>query len=417
MTKNNFKTAWSLLLFVFLSAPIFAQIAVGDTLPSALIDEIKNIQVLNKEGDSVWSEDGFLVVKFWATWCTPCVAGFPKFDTTYTEFVQEGVDFIAVSDEKRSRVEHFLSSRNYQFPVGVDEERGLMRQFGVSAIPAHFIIDKAGIVRYKNTDLSSETLTSLLQDNEVPTVENPSVDFNNKEMIITNGYGAPGQDPVYNGMQMMMEPAEEEWRMKEDAIEQVIIRKSLETTAGYYGYRTSDSYVGMTYSGGTVSEIYSFLLNANSPLWVVDSVSGGVRYDFVYWKENKKKIPAFKKEMLALLKNALHIGLRKRYIVEEVVVLSAQGETSSLKKNKAISIDESYNFIPFTSVMARFEEVTGQRYVADFKKEDYQIAWQKGHHNLFRMNAQEIEAALLSKGITLERKMQRIEVYETVVLE
>jgi hypothetical protein len=91
--------------------------------------------------------------------------------------------------------------------------------------------------------------------------------------------------------------------------------------------------------------------------------------------------------------------------------------SKSLIKNKAVSIDESYNFIPVATVIARLEEIRGQRHVADFKKEDYRIAWQKDHLNLFRMNAQEIEAALLSKGIILERKTQRIEVYETVVLE
>jgi peroxiredoxin len=414
---NNLISPFSILLFCLISSPIFAQITVGDTLSAALIEEIKSVQVLNKEGDNVWSKEGFLVVKFWATWCTPCVAGFPKFDTTYAEFVQEGVDFIAVSNEKINRVEHFLSSRNYQFPVGVDTGGGLMRQFGVSAIPVHFVIDKSGVVRYRNTGLDSETLASLLQRNEVPEVENPNVSFDNQEMIISDGGGAPGQDPVNNGMQSMMEPAEEEWSIAEDAIEQVIIRKSLETRAGWYGYRTSDDYIGLTYSGGKVNEIYSFLLNATSPLWVVDTVSGGERYDLVYWKENKKKIPAFKKEMLVLLKNALHIGLRKRFIEDEVMVLSTQGETSSLKKNKAVSIDESYNFIPIASVIARLEEITGQRYVADFKKEDYRIAWQKDHLNLFRMNAQEIEAALLSKGITLERKTQRIQIYETVLLE
>jgi peroxiredoxin len=417
MTKNNLIPPFSLLLFCLVSSPIFAQVTAGDTLSTALIDEIKDIQVLNKEGNGVWGDDGFLVVKFWATWCTPCVAGFPKFDTTYTEFVQEGVDFIAVSNEKIKRVEHFLSSRNYQFPVGVDTGGELARQFGVSAIPEHFIIDKSGVVRYRDSDLSSETLASLLQTNEVPEAESPGIGFDNQEMIISDGGGAPGQDPVYNGMQSMMEPAEEEWSIAEDAIEQVIVRKSLETRAGWYGYRTSDDYIGLTYSGGTVSEIYSFLLNATSPLWVVDTVSGGVRYDFVYWKKNKKKIPAFKKEMLVLLKNALHIGLRKRFIEDEVVVLSEQGATSSFKKNKAVSIDEGYNFIPVASVIARLEEITGQRYLADFKQEDYKIAWQKDKFNLFRMNAQEIEEVLLLKGITLERKMQRIQIYETMVLE
>ncbi|WP_367392886.1 TlpA family protein disulfide reductase [Lewinella sp. LCG006] len=415
MTKNNLIPPFSILLFCLMSSPIFAQMKVGDTLSTALMEEVKRIQILNKEGERVWSEDGFLVVKFWATWCTPCVAGFPKFDTLYTEFVQQGVDFIAVSDETTSRVEHFLSSRNYQFPVGVDNERGLMRQFGVRAIPEHLVIDESGIIRYRGGDLSSETLVSLLQNKEVPEAENPSIDFDNKEMVISNGYGAPGQDPVYNGMQAMMAPAGEEWSMREDAVEQVIVRKSLETAAGWYGYRTSGDYIGLTYSSGTVNEIYSFLLGATSPLWVVDSVSGGVRYDFVYWKKNKKKIPAFKKEMLVLLENALHIGLRKRFIEDEVVMLRAQGETPSLKRNKAVSMEESYNFIPVTSVIARLEEIRGQRYVADFKKEDYQIAWQKDHLNLFRMNGQEIEAALLSKGFTLERKTQRIQIYETVV--
>ncbi len=414
MTKSSLNKAWSLLLFTLLSSPIYAQITVGDTLSASLMEELKNVQILNKEGERVWSKEGLLVVKFWATWCTPCVAGFPKFDETYAAFVDEGVDFIAVSNEKIKRVEHFLSSRAYQFPVGTDEDSGLNRQFGVSAIPEHLVIDGAGIVRYRGFDLSSERLSSLVQGKELPKEEGPGIDFDNKESVVTNGGGAPGQDPVYNGVQLMMEP--EMWRM-DDAIEQVIIRKSLETTVVWYGYRTSDDgYIGMTYSGGKVNEIYSFLLNATSPLWVVDTVSGGVRYDLVYWKENKKKIPAFKKEMLALLKNALHIGLRKRFIEAEVVVLSAQKETPSLRKNKEISMDETYNFMPVAAIIARLEEMTGQRYVTDFDK-DYQISWQKDKFNLPRMNAQEIEAALLSKGVSQERKMRRIQIYETVLLD
>ncbi|MGH1434364.1 MAG: hypothetical protein ACRBG0_07890 [Lewinella sp.] len=53
-------------------------------------------------------------------------------------------------------------------------------------------IDGAGIVRYRGFDLSSETLSSLVQGKELPKEEGPGIDFDNKESVVTNGGGAPG---------------------------------------------------------------------------------------------------------------------------------------------------------------------------------------------------------------------------------
>ena len=87
-----------------------------------------------------------VVLDFWATWCPPCRAELPSIEKLRTEFAGH-VQFFGVNDEDSGIVKNFLKKNSYELTVLMDGKREVHRQYGVSAIPTMFIIDKQGVIR------------------------------------------------------------------------------------------------------------------------------------------------------------------------------------------------------------------------------------------------------------------------------
>ncbi len=87
-----------------------------------------------------------VVLDFWATWCPPCREELPFIEKLRNEFAGQ-VQFYGVNDEDSGTVKDFLRKNKYELPVLMDGKRQVDRQYGVSAIPTMFIIDKEGVIR------------------------------------------------------------------------------------------------------------------------------------------------------------------------------------------------------------------------------------------------------------------------------
>ena len=94
-----------------------------------------------------------VLVKFWATDCTTCVAQMPGTIQRYKEFAPQGFETIAVAmrHDPENYVRNFTESRKLPFPVAMDKDGGLAKAFDdVKMTPTTFLIDKKGhiIKRY-----------------------------------------------------------------------------------------------------------------------------------------------------------------------------------------------------------------------------------------------------------------------------
>ena len=87
-----------------------------------------------------------VVLDFWATWCPPCREELPYIEKLREEFSGQ-VQFYGVNNEDSGTVKNFLKSHKYELPVLMDAKRQVDRQYGISAIPTMFIIDKQGVIR------------------------------------------------------------------------------------------------------------------------------------------------------------------------------------------------------------------------------------------------------------------------------
>src|SRR5262245_18116373 len=98
-----------------------------------------------------------VMLDFMASWYGNCVATLPEIKELYDHFERSKVEIISVSldggdttDTTVRDLKDFLAARPVDWPVIFDDtgwDNAIARAYGVNRLPAHFIIDRQGIVR------------------------------------------------------------------------------------------------------------------------------------------------------------------------------------------------------------------------------------------------------------------------------
>jgi len=89
-----------------------------------------------------------VLVNLWATWCPPCRAEMPDLAALYQAYKSEGFVILGVDDQERAQtVSDFLARSPVPYPVLLDPDSQVARAFGVSYLPASFLVDRRGILR------------------------------------------------------------------------------------------------------------------------------------------------------------------------------------------------------------------------------------------------------------------------------
>ena len=143
--------------------------------------DLKRLDKVGKPAPSFTSEDingkavrldayrgKYVLIDFWATWCAPCIGELPRLQAAYRTYHDAGFAIIGVSlDESKTAVVDFARARNLPWPQlhNASGSADLVEGFGVSSIPATYLIDPEGTVirldlRGKALD---ETLNRLIK--------------------------------------------------------------------------------------------------------------------------------------------------------------------------------------------------------------------------------------------------------------
>jgi len=86
-----------------------------------------------------------VLLNFWATWCTPCLAEMPALESLARELRDRGLDVLAVNHEEApDAVRAFLAANRLAVPVLLDPSGDVARQYRLQALPTTFVIDRGG---------------------------------------------------------------------------------------------------------------------------------------------------------------------------------------------------------------------------------------------------------------------------------
>jgi len=89
-------------------------------------------------------------IKFWATWCPSCEEELPILERLLSgKKDQLVVLMLAIDGEKESRVERAVKKAKLTLPVLLDVKEKIARTYGVTFIPAAFLIDRDGTIAAK----------------------------------------------------------------------------------------------------------------------------------------------------------------------------------------------------------------------------------------------------------------------------
>ncbi len=95
-----------------------------------------------------------VLVHFWATWCPTC-----RFENAGIDAIANDHAVISVASwsEGAAEVRQFMRQEELDMPVIVDENGELARLYGVRGVPASYLVDKNGIIRFVESGFTTET--------------------------------------------------------------------------------------------------------------------------------------------------------------------------------------------------------------------------------------------------------------------
>ena len=109
-----------------------------------------------------------VVLNFWASWCGPCKAEMPEFETAYQTYGDQ-VQFLVVnltdgSSETVETASAYIAEQDYTFPVYYDTAMEAAVAYRIYAIPVSYFIDASGEIRATHEGMiPGEALTGNIE--------------------------------------------------------------------------------------------------------------------------------------------------------------------------------------------------------------------------------------------------------------
>jgi peroxiredoxin/outer membrane lipoprotein-sorting protein len=124
------------------AAPARATLAGKDAIAFSLKDLDGNqVDLQSLKGKVV-------LLDFWTSGCSPCVAELPHIEKLHRDFKDKGLVTLGIDSEEAQVARAFLKKKGYTFTSLVDEGNEVSRKYGVYGIPQVLIIGREGKIKW-----------------------------------------------------------------------------------------------------------------------------------------------------------------------------------------------------------------------------------------------------------------------------
>jgi thiol-disulfide isomerase/thioredoxin len=148
----------------------------NEILSKIINQKAQDFALFDLNGKTVQLKDfkgKILIIDFWATWCKPCLASFPAMKKLQNEFNDKNVKFVFINTLEHvnnsnsinltEKIIELANIRHFtEFKILLDQKNPQSGDFNtaldynVQGIPAKFIVDKNGYLRYKSVGFGTE---------------------------------------------------------------------------------------------------------------------------------------------------------------------------------------------------------------------------------------------------------------------
>lgn len=106
--------------------------------------------IAGREVDLASLRGEVVLVNFWATWCEPCREEMPSLQRLQNKFGARGFRVVTVNvGEGALRIRQFLERTPVSLTMLRDADSDVMKAWRVRMLPASFLIDRKGMLRYQ----------------------------------------------------------------------------------------------------------------------------------------------------------------------------------------------------------------------------------------------------------------------------
>ncbi len=90
----------------------------------------------------------YVLLNFWATWCTPCLEEMPALEKLYQKLRPHRFVVVAVATDETgaAQVAPFVRKLRLTFPILLDAEQRVSTTYGARDLPASFLLNPKGQV-------------------------------------------------------------------------------------------------------------------------------------------------------------------------------------------------------------------------------------------------------------------------------
>lgn len=184
--------------------PEVNEITIGQSLPPLTIRNIINSKT--SVSNTRDYKGKMLILDFWATWCTPCVAKMPKMDSIQKQFSKE-IQILPVTYQSKAEVEKLMSKsakfKTVSLPF-VTGDNILRRLFPHKELPHYVWVNESGqVIAITGIEqITADTIRMMLNKSiaSLKTKKDELKDFDREKGVLFQDLGFVERDVKYQSL-------------------------------------------------------------------------------------------------------------------------------------------------------------------------------------------------------------------------